>query len=207
MPTTAPREYVQGLFDGYAGDFETHLTQVLKYRAPQVLVEGLRASGRRFERALDLGCGTGLCGLQARPLAATLHGIDLSANMVQRAVARQVYDEVVQADLVEYLLATPRRYDLVLAADVFIYVGALEQVFAGVARVMPPQGVFGFSVELAPPGEDLVLRQSLRYAHSLRYIRKLAEQHGFEISSTKEHPIRHDQETPIAGLFAWLARR
>jgi predicted TPR repeat methyltransferase len=205
-PRTAPREYVQALFDGYADGFEEHLVQVLRYRAPDILVEGLVGPDRVFARALDLGCGTGLCGLKLRPLARQLHGVDLSGNMVERAARRGVYDEVVHDDLAHFLNATPNRYDLVLAADVFIYVGALEDVFAGVARVLEPGGLFCFSVEKAQDGREFELRRSMRYAHSPGYIQKLAVQFGFEFRSTAEHSIRDDQRTPIPGFFAWLVR-
>ena len=204
-PPHAPREYVESLFDGYSQDFDAHLVQMLRYRAPQRLVQGL--GGARAAAALDLGCGTGLCGPLLRPLAARLDGVDLSARMVERARTGGAYDEVVQADIADYLRATPRRYDLVVAADVFIYVGALDQVFEGAARVIPPGGRFCFSVEVAAAGPDLVLQPSLRYAHSASYIRTLAKQSGFEISATTEGPIREDQGSPIPGLFAWLTRQ
>jgi predicted TPR repeat methyltransferase len=206
-PASPPREYVQGLFDSYADDFEPHLLQVLNYRAPQLLIEPLAREARRFSRALDLGCGTGLCGVLMRPLAARLDAVDLSANMVARSRARQVYDSVEQADLVEHLRHTPQCYDLVVAADVFIYVGALDAVFAGVSRALEAGGVFCFSVESAPDDVEYVLRSSLRYAHSPGYIRRLAAQHGFEISRSSEHPIREDQRQPVPGWFAWLSKR
>lgn len=204
-PPAPPREYVASLFDLYAQEFDAHLVQVLQYRAPQILVGGLRRAGR-FRAALDLGCGTGLCGPLLRPLAERLDGVDLSQRMVERATASGCYDAVLQADLADYLHGTDRRHDLLVAADVFIYVGALERVFAGAARVLGPGGRFCFSVELAPGPDDVVLRPSLRYAHSRGYIRKLTEPHGFEISATAEHPIREDQGTPIPGLFVWLVK-
>jgi predicted TPR repeat methyltransferase len=114
---------------------------------------------------------------------------------------------VAHADVAQYLSETQQSYDLVLAADVFIYVGALDRVFAGVARVMPPGGVFCFSVEACEEGPDLALRPSLRYAHSPGYIRKLAGQYGFEVQATAGHSIREDQGIPIPGIFAWLVRR
>jgi predicted TPR repeat methyltransferase len=205
-PPAPPREYVESLFDLYAQEFDAHLVQVLRYRAPQILVDGLRRGGPRFRAALDLGCGTGLCGPLLRPLAVRLDGVDLSQRMVARASASGCYDAVLQADLADYLHGTDRRHDLLVAADVFIYVGVLERVFAGAARVLEPGGHFCFSVELAPGPDDVVLRPSLRYAHSRGYIRKLAEAHGFEIRATAEHSIREDQGTPIPGLFAWLVR-
>ena len=205
VPPAPPRQYVETLFDHYAEGFDEHLVQVLHYRAPQVLADGLKKMNRRFGRALDLGCGTGLCGPLVRPLADTLHGVDLSATMVERAAAVGVYDEVVQSDVVSHLQSTPHRFDLVLAADVFIYVGALQDVFAGVARAIEPGGVFCFSVE-ASTGEDVALQRSLRYAHSRGYIERLAAKYGFEIASTAAQPIREDQQKPIAGLYFWLRR-
>ncbi len=205
VPATPPRQYVETLFDHYAEGFDEHLVQVLRYQAPQVLAEGLKRMKRRFTRALDLGCGTGLCGPLLKPMADTLHGVDLSATMVERAATLGVYDEVVQSDVASYLHETPHRYDVVLAADVFIYVGALEDVFAGVARVIEPGGVFCFSVE-ASTGEDVALRRSLRYAHSRGYIERLAGQHGFNMASFAAHPIREDQLQPIPGFYFWLER-
>jgi len=98
-------------------------------------------------------------------------------------------------------------YDLLVAADVFIYVGSLEAVFAAAARVLPPGGEFCFSAEAHNGDAGFVLRPSLRYAHSERYIRSLAGPHGFELRATARHPLRIDQGQPIAGLFAWLTRR
>lgn len=71
---------------------------------------------------------------------------------------------------------------------------------------MEPGGVFCFSVERAPEGEELALQASLRYAHSQRYIEKLAAQWGFSIASVSEQPVREDQRVPIAGLYFWLVR-
>lgn len=205
MPAAPPRHYVQQLFDGYAGDFDRHLVEVLRYRAPQLLVQGLQ--GRKFASALDLGCGTGLCGPLLRAHATRLEGVDLSANMVRQAKASGMYDHVSHADIAEHLAATPQRHDLLVAAYVFIYVGALDTVFAGAARVLQPHGLFCFSVEDAGERQDLVLRASLRYAHTERYIRMLAEQHGFSCETWARHPLREDQGAPVAGLFAWLVKR
>lgn len=205
-PSAPPRAYVRALFDGYARGFDDHLVNVLGYRAPEILVDGL--PDRTFERVIDLGCGTGLCGERIRARARQLVGVDLSANMVQQARARGVYDEVAQADIVEFLrdpAAGP--VDVLLAADVFIYVGALEAVFGSARAALAPDGVFAFTVELAPEEHRLVLQPSLRYAHSRAYILSLAAEHGFDVAGTAEHPVRHDQNTPIAGLFAWLVPR
>ena len=196
VPTAAPAQYVLGLFDNYAETFDTHLVQVLHYKAHTVLVDNLRGLyGTHFKRALDLGCGTGLCGRLLRNITAQLHGVDLSAPMIDKARALDLYDRLVQADLVQHLQSTGQRYDLLLAADVFIYVGDLAPVFAGAARVLEPAGLFCFSVERVQGDADFELKASLRYGQSEGYLRALAAEHGFEVVKTLHHPIR---ERPAA---------
>ncbi len=210
-PATAPRAYVQALFDDYAAHFDTHLVDRLGYRAPQTLVEQLRTLGRGpWRSALDLGCGTGLCGPLVRPLAQRLAGVDLSQPMLEQARALGVYDALIRADLVEHLQTTPARHDLVLAADVFIYVGELAPVFAALARVVEPGGVFAFSAEAADASATgaagFELRPSLRYAHSEPYLRRLAAEHGCELAALHAAPIRSDQRETIDGLYLCCVR-
>lgn len=204
-PQHAPRHYVQALFDGYAAEFDGHLVQALNYQAPRLLTEPLAAAGRRYAHALDLGCGTGLCGHYLRVLAQRVTGVDLSSNMLQKARELGVYDDLQQGDVLEFLGAAQDRYELVVAADVFVYVGALDEVFRHLAQLMPAQGTFCFTVEEAQE-DDVVLRPSLRYAHSEAYLRRLAQDHGFSVARLEHAPVREDQRQPIAGLFVWMER-
>ncbi|MBC5765069.1 methyltransferase [Ramlibacter albus] len=206
-PPAPPRDYVEGLFDKYADDFEVNLVKDLRYQAPTVLANRLAAMQRRFANALDLGCGTGLCGRMAKPMMARLEGVDISARMLEKAAETRAYDSLVHADIVEFLRTAQGPYDLVISADVFIYVGALEEVFERVAACMAPGGVFCFSVEEPAEGEPaLALRASRRYAHSQAYIRELADRNGFSLQGMQRAPIREDKHKPIAGLYFWLER-
>jgi len=205
VPPRPPRRYVQALFDSYAEGFDTHLVRTLRYDAPQVLVAPLAQSGRRFRHALDLGCGTGLGGPLLRPLAERLTGVDLSDRMLEKARSLGVYDALLQHDVVDYLAAATEACDAVLAADVFIYVGVLDDVFRLVAARMPPGGAFAFTVEEST-GADVELRGSLRYAHSEAAVRRLAQQHGFGVDRIERRPVREEQRVPIPGLFVWLCR-
>jgi len=83
----------------------------------------------------------------------------------------------------------------------------LEPVFAGVARVLAPGGLFAFSVEELPGDEDLRLMPSLRYAHSEAYVRRLTQAHGMQVRHMLRAPIREDQRRPIEGLYVYLAGR
>jgi predicted TPR repeat methyltransferase len=209
-PKAPPRGHVQGLFDDYAEQFDSHLVQVLHYRGHEVLVDELRlvAGDRRFANALDLGCGTGLCGVQLRPLAKRIDGVDLSANMLARAHSRGIYASLTQADVASYLAGTEQRYDLIAAADVFTYLGDLDAVFAGAARVLGADGLFCFLVEAADDAgdADFVLRGSLRYAHSRRYVESLTQRHGFALQRLVRKPMRENQRTPVDALYGVLSR-
>lgn len=203
-PPAPPRLYVESLFDDYAADFQTHLVQQLGYQAHETLLRPLLNEGRRFYAVLDIGCGTGLCGTLIQPLSQALDGVDVSSAMLAQARATGVYRDLAHADLTTYLCNSTQRYDLVLAADVFIYVGALEVVFREVRRLLMPGGCFAFSLEPSET-QDVQLLPSLRYAHSQDYIRRLAQEHGFDIKQMALAPIRHDQQEPVMGLYAYLS--
>lgn len=202
-----PRAYVQTLFDQYADDFESHLVDTLGYQGHRVLVQGLPdTSPTRWARVLDLGCGTGLCAPLVRQRAAHLTGVDLSAEMVAKARQRGLYDELIVGDLHEVLGDAPQRFDLVLAADVFIYVGELESVFERLAACMAPGGRLAFTVERGTPGSGAELQPSLRYTHAPDYIEALAQRHGFRGESRFTEPIRRDQDRPLYADYHYLRR-
>jgi predicted TPR repeat methyltransferase len=205
LPPSPPRRYVESLFDDYAPDFQSHVVNQLRYQGYERLLRPLIESARRYHRALDLGCGTGLCAPLIQPVADILDGVDISQAMLLQARQRGVYRQLIHADIGSYLETAQENADLVVAADVFIYVGDLAAVFRSVRRILAPDGRFVFTVE-APAGDrDLELLPSLRYAHSERYIRRLAETNGFGVDQIFSAPIRYDQDRPVDGLYVYLS--
>ena len=206
--STPPRQYVRELFDQYAEEFDAHLVGQLGYQGHQLLIDRLPPGpGTRYTRALDLGCGTGLCGAHVRARVDELVGVDLSSAMVDKARQRAVYDTLHVGDIHDFLAAPQEPYDLVLAADVFIYVGALDPVFGLLATRMRAGSWLAFTVESAAPGQTVTLLPSLRYAHSPAYLRDLAHRHGFEMVAVCDKAIRFDQRHPVNGQFVYLKRR
>ncbi len=206
VPKASPVEYVKGLFDQYAEAFDEHLVETLEYKTPTFLVDAMRAlcaSDAAGLAALDLGCGTGLCGPLLRPLAQTLVGVDLSPKMLAKARERGGYDELVCAEVAAYLAGEARRFDLAIAADVFVYIGDLSEVFAGVRQALRPGGLFGFSVE-GGDASDFILQPTHRFAHSLAYVRRLAAEHGFGVESVESRVIRKNGDTDVSGYLVVL---
>ncbi len=89
----------------------------------------------------------------------------------------------------------------VLAADVFIYVGNLEAVFAEVARVLAPAGIFGCRWKGLEDG-SYKLQPTGRYAQSPGYLRTLAAKSGLQERKIERAHIRREGRTPVEG---WIA--
>lgn len=205
-PPPPPPVYAAALFDQYADEFQDHLLAQLKYAAPETLLRPVLERGERLGLVLDLGCGTGLCGRLLAPVAEAIEGVDSSASMLQSAQASGAYRRLLHGDLLALLQEPGDAADLIVAADVFIYVGPLDAVFAAAAARLAPGGRFVFSVEQADAGRELQLRPSLRYAHSRELIQRLAPAHGFSVEALEGGPIREDQGRAVMGWYACLRR-
>ena len=198
-PERAPAAYVKALFDQYAGHFDRHLTGVLGYRTPALIDAAIaRHVGRTGLATADLGCGTGLCAPFLRPLSSSLAGVDLSEKMLAQARAIKLYDELVCADIGPWLAGQARAFDLAVAADVLVYFGDLDDLFAQVRAALRPGGWFCFSTE-AGEGCDYVLLPSNRYAHSLAYLRRLALARGFALVEAEPAVVRSENGADVSG--------
>jgi predicted TPR repeat methyltransferase len=212
----APDGYVEKLFDDYAERFDSDLVQGLRYDVPRRLAEAVRevagAAARDWD-VLDLGCGTGLAAAAIAPCARSIVGVDLSANMLERAKARNLYRRLERADLLEMVRAEEAAsYDLVLAADVFVYLGRLDELAGEVRRLLRPRGLFGFSVEAQDEGptpervqdgvQDYRLGLSGRYAHSRAYLDRLASGNHFDVHRLTPITVRMDAGKPVPGYLA-----
>jgi len=199
---TAPPQYIENTFDLYAASFDSHLEGKLQYAVPTALRTVLQetvGSKRRFARAIDLGCGTGLSGRSFRDMADNLIGIDLSANMLAKAKEKNIYDRLIRQDITAFLQDCPEQFDLFIATDVFVYVGRLERIFTAISRCAAPGAFFVFSIERAEGEDDYRLRSSCRYAQSPVYISRLAHRHDFSIEASCDHGIRKEKQQWISG--------
>jgi predicted TPR repeat methyltransferase len=204
--------YVRALFDEYAPSFDRHLTKSLGYRGPDLIAEALRRACSKLIRpygfglVLDLGCGTGLMARALEGLCERIEGVDLSPLMLEKARRTRLYVDLHEGELVGFLSGRAAgEADLVLAADVFVYMAALDAAFREAHRVLRREGLFAFTVQ-THQGDGYVLGDDSRYAHSEAYLRELAEISGFRIVLLEKASTREDRGEPVPGLLVVLQR-
>ena len=208
-PRVVPPDAVSTLFDRYADRFDTHLVDRLEYRVPEELADAVKATiqkagPRQLLDVLDLGCGTGLCGPLLRPIARRLSGVDLSSGMLEKARSRGVYDRLIEDDIVSAMHKAQKSFDLLVAADVLIYIGDLVPAFEAASQCLRAEGLFAFSVEAGQGDRYQLHHASRRFAHSKPYIQHLAQIFGFREELFTSIIARKEGGRPAP---AWARRR
>lgn len=209
IPNRAADGYMQALFDRFAPSFDRQLQQ-LQYQAPDLLAAAIAVQWPTPSPTLcilDAGCGTGWCGPLLRPYAQSLSGVDLSPNMIAKAQAREVYDELEVAELTAFMQAHTQCFDLIVSADTFIYFGDLEPPLRAAANALRSDGLLAFTVERAADTvPDFHLSTSGRYLHSQAYLeRSLQSAHLMPISIAPAD-LRLEHKEPVGG-YVVLARK
>jgi predicted TPR repeat methyltransferase len=197
----APTQYVRELFDQHANRFEHDLVEKLDYRIPTLLRRSLNSvlkGDGRFQNVIDLGCGTGLSGVEFSAISDRLIGIDVSPKMLEEAKRKQIYDVHHAGDMIQFLNDTDEKFDLFIAADVLVYIGDLKPVFTAIQNCSSSGAYFAFSTE-SSRGENYILRKTRRYAHSVSYIESLAKKHDFVAEICSSEGIRKEQGQWILG--------
>jgi predicted TPR repeat methyltransferase len=195
--------YVRHLFDQFAADYDTRMRGRLGYAAPGILrdLAGLLIDPTVKYNMLDLGCGTGLSGVAFKPVARTLVGVDLSPKMLAKAGELAIYDLLLVGDVEAPPLGAQGPFDLIVAADVLVYLGDLQNLFAAVRLRLKPDGLWLFTTEKSE-AEDFGLGEKRRYRHSERYLRALAGAHGFDVASLVECVTRYEAGVAVP---SWAA--
>ncbi|BBA33135.1 methyltransferase type 11 [Methylocaldum marinum] len=209
-PARASDDYVRMTFDSFADSFDDVL-KALDYRAPGLVKESIATlygpdSGGL--EVLDAGCGTGLCGEFLRPYAERLVGVDLSANMLEKARARRRYDDLIEAELTDFIGRHTDRFDLIVSADTLVYFGDLREVFDRVAKALQRDGYFIFTVEAADQGPPTgyQLNPHGRYSHTEEYLRHGLTSTGLIAHRIEPQMLRYEAGVPVDGFLVVATR-
>jgi len=238
-PDSLPLMWVRTLFDGFADHFDFKLCERLAYRAPEILCKAILAQRvektashsdsvntiesaivPRFDSCCDLGAGTGLMGQLLRSHCSRLEGVELSEKMASEAERKGIYDTMHVGDLHGYLennlkcCDTSRKFwDLLVACDVFVYIGCLRKVFGLVESSMGPQpdALFCFTTEImeartAKQMQSFRLNDDGRYEYTPGYIALLAQESGLRILHRSEAVLRKNFSFDVPG-HVWVLGR
>jgi predicted TPR repeat methyltransferase len=205
IPDRASQAYIQDIFDKFAASFDTVLNR-LDYRAPELVTQAVSVlfpEPRPALRILDAGCGTGLCGPLLRPYARMLVGVDLSSGMLNKARGRNLYDDLVEADLVDYLSRYEAAFDVIVSADTLVYFGELGPFLRAAARALASAGCLVFTVEKSDEnsGNGFKLNPHGRYAHTHEYIKTTLTAWGFDMRAADTVVLRKEAGQPVTGLL------
>ena len=207
-PDTAPLDYVETIFDNYAETFEDSLLNDLAYQTPTELWQQYKILFPDSNRVqcLDLGCGTGLAAEAFMPCSSNFTGVDISDKILQVADSKSIYTKLVKNDILSFLEQDENAYDLIIAADVFTYMGNLEALFTACFKQSMVNGVMCFSVENTKEA-TFSLKDTGRFGHSLSYIEKLCQQAGWTILTSYNSRLRQDRNEWIWGRLFILQKK
>ena len=201
QPSSAPKEYVEGLFNNFADHYENLMIEKLEFKVPGIIRKIiLDNSESHLGSLIDLGCGTGLFGKEIQSFCHYLEGIDLSEKMLEIANKKNIYNQLIQVDILEHLKNASLNFNYYVASDVLIYIGDLSDLFKLIKSRNQSRGKLVFSAE-DYEGKDFILRKSGRYAHSKKYIENLCQEFGYTLAHFEAKTARSDNDRPIHCSF------
>ena len=134
----------------WADDYEDHMIGELGYCSPRLVAERLiRHLADADSEILDIGCGTGLTSdLLSERGFRNIDGIDLTVSMLEKARARGIYRNLIQADLNEPIDLPDRSYDAMVSSGTFTCGHVGPEPFDELVRLLRPGGLWSFSIHM-----------------------------------------------------------
>jgi predicted TPR repeat methyltransferase len=144
--TARTGEQTRRLYDDWAATYEAEVGEN-GYATPRRCAEALAAHlDDKSLPVLDFGCGTGLSGLAFRRAGfETLDGVDLSADMLEKAAAKGIYRRLDRIEPGAEPLHRPGDYAAIAAVGVIGAGAAPVAVFDQIMDSLAPGGLMVFS--------------------------------------------------------------
>ena len=144
------------LYEEWAPTYERNLQQDYGYIAPRIAAQAFTEhSSDKNARILDLGCGTGLVGEE---LAAHgfryIDGLDISPKMLDQARHKQIYDELLIADMTRPIDLGGRAYGAAIDVGCFGGGHVGPEQLPDMIRCVQPGGLLVFYINGIPYDED-----------------------------------------------------
>lgn len=161
----ADKESIMKFYRKWAESYDQQMTGQ-GYASPGAIAELLETHLRRHDiEVLDVGCGTGLTGLEVKQCGVTdIDGVDISGEMIAVARSRNVYRKLYVADLNQTLSLADQSYDAAISSGTFTHGHVGSAPIKEIFRVLRPGGLFAFTVHFDlwhSKGFDAVLAQMI----------------------------------------------
>lgn len=205
QPDACP-SYVNNLFNNYALYYDQHMQHTLQYNLPHTMMRTLHQLGYfQFQSTLDLGCGTGLTGVVLRDSSMYLTGVDISSKMLEQARHKNIYDNLIEMELLTFLQQEKQAYDLIATLDVLPYLGDLDTIFSTLSHRLTSHGLFVFSCEICNH-TTWQLQENARFCHNPHYIQALCEQYAMTLIEQKKVVARQQDQQDVY-VVLYVAKR
>ena len=191
-------QYSRELFDLFADNYENTMHN-LEYGLPQKMTE---FAGKIKGMIIDLGCGTGLLGQKLKNDDNRIIGVDISPKMLQKAKAKNVYTELVEADIIEYCRNLPTEATVV-AADVIGYIGDIAPLSE---LIFPRDFIFSAAIDDTLP-VDFKLSESGRYVYKSEYIAKILTTVGYQNIKSLPTVLRRENGQEVNGMIFYAKEK
>jgi len=144
--TAKSKSELMEAYNNWAEEYDKDLDE-FGYKAPAETVEYFVKYVNKGTRIIDVGCGTGLVGelLTARGFG-NIDGLDYSENMLEVAKTKNIYKELIHADLSKKLNLSNNLYDALICVGTFTYGHVQKEAFESLAQIVKPGGHIIFTV-------------------------------------------------------------
>jgi predicted TPR repeat methyltransferase len=206
---SAPLEYIKKLYDLCSHNYTRYISKQQKYKVPQIFKQILKEHKiMQVNRALDIGCGTGLVAAELKSTVRFLQlvGVDVSHNMLDIAKKSYLYTDLYLDNVDNYLLKKTKKYDLILAADVLVFQGCLKNTFKQIANCMHDKSKFLVSLEMST-SQSYAVKHTGRFGHSLDYINRITAENNLKITKYVIIIVRQEAGIPIPGYCLLLEKK
>ncbi len=145
------KEHMVEFYEKWADDYDHQMMDNLRYLSPgriaQLLIDHLSVPQPEI---LDIGCGTGLTSLPLHDHGFDrIDGLDFSADMLRVAGERNIYRQLIEADLNQPLTIADSSYHAVISSGTFTHghvdATPLDEIF----RILEQNGLLTCTIHMA----------------------------------------------------------
>ena len=184
--------YSQQLFDIFADTYESTM-QNINYNIPHKIASLI---GKPHGLIVDLGCGSGLLGQELKTSDNHLIGVDISEKMLKLAEQKNIYDKLIQSDIIQYCQNLPDN-SIIIAADVIGYIGEIKPL---ITKIFPHEFVFSAAIDNNKTQTFSLIPQG-RYIYNSDYINITLKNCGYNNVSQHNTTLRTENGTPVKGAI------